>query len=616
MLALSIDPVADESLPGYIIRLAAHICHPNAARVATMAGLRQPGSAFSSSGLTRLSELVGVEPAGLEELAYLPLSRTAHHRFLGGSLHREFIDVAHRKACPGCLGEAPRHRAIWDFALSTCCVRHGTRLVGRCPRCRRRLGWTDAGLSGCRCGASLKDSMCESVTGEELNGQSGILAIATGGLLPPMPLILTGCDRGDLVRLVMCLGMLRTGWTRQRRVETLVAQGPDRASEVVVAGLRCLADWPGDLERYFTEERSRSSGRAGRYGARKTLGPFYSWIQMMDPGPIRSALAEVASAFLHADGILGRQAHRSSLVAPDRPAPTRAVGMMDAARRIGARAARVRRLVEAGVLVGDASPGRGIPGVLDPGSVARYVSAQNGGLNLIETARLLGVSRKHTRTLAASGILPSVHAAGTSGLGRWMFEKDVVDTLLADMQAAIVPAISRKTVGLNTAIEAFRRRGADLGGLLAAIRNGRLPVADLDETRDGLMRFRFGSPELHSVCRDMEAAGRHLTVQAAAERLGLKWQVVSHLVAAGLLTSGSDGISLAAISDFRATFVSGAEMARTAKTSPRHLAWLLCARGVRPVVGPGIDGSRQNFYRRDSVYDGKLSVRSLEMADA
>ena len=89
-----------------------------------------------------------------------------------------------------------------------------------------------------------------------------------------MPPTLTGCDRADLVRLVMCLGMFRTGWTRQRRVETLVAQGPDRVSEVVVAGLRCLADWPSDLRQHFDQEVARSAGRKGKYGARKTLGPF------------------------------------------------------------------------------------------------------------------------------------------------------------------------------------------------------------------------------------------------------------------------------------------------------------------------------------------------------
>ena len=266
-------------------------------------------------------------------------------------------------------------------------------------------------------------------------------------------------------------------------------------------------------------------------------------------------------------------------------------------------AARIRRLVGAGVLLGDASPGRGIPGVLDPGSVDRFTSVHSGGLNLAQVARLLGVSRKHTRALAASGILRPVHAAGASGLGRWMFEREGVNTLLTEMQAAVVPVISRKTVGLNTAIEAFRRRGADLGRLLATIRDGRLSVADLDETRDGLTRLCFGWMELRSVCRDMEAAGRYLTVQAAAERLGLKWQVVSHLVAVGLLESGSGGIPLAAIEDFKVTFVTGAELARTAKTSPRHLAKLLDTRGVKPVIGPGIDGSRQNFYRRDSVFE-------------
>lgn len=603
MLALSIEPVTGESLPGYIVRLTAHIYYPCSLRVAAMAGLRQPGSAFSSSSLARLSKMVGVELPLLESMAYRPLPRVAHHRFLGGSLHREFIDVGHRKACPACLAEAHHHRAVWDFAFSTSCTSHGTRLVGKCPQCGRRLGWTEPGLTRCRCGVSIMDWNGEPATREELAGQSAVLAIAIGEMLPLMPQTLVGCDRADLVRLVMCLGMLRTGWTRQRRVETLVAQGPDCVSKVVAAGLRCLADWPNDLERHFAEEHVRSSRRAGRYGARKTLGPFYSWLQMMEPGPIRTALAEAASAFVHADGIRGRQAHRSRLVATKEPAPDRAVGMVEAARKIGGRPARIRRLVEAGVLLGDVSPGRGIPGVLDPGSVNRFASVHVGGLNLAEVSKLLGLSRKHTRMLAASGILPSVHAAGASGLGQWMFERKRVDTLIAVMHAMLIPVIPRKTVGLNTAIEAFRRRGADIGSLIAVVREGKLPVAGLDEARTGLMRLRFGWHDLRSVCRELEAARQHLTFQATAERLGLKWQVVSHLIAVGLLASDSEGIALVAIKAFRETFVSGAELARRAKTSPRQLAKLLGKRGIMPVVGPGIDGSRQNFYRRDSVWD-------------
>ncbi len=601
MLALSIDPVVGESLPGYIIRLAAHIFHPNAARVAAMAGLRQPGSSFSSGSLIRLSELVGIELPRLEALAYRPLPRVAHHHFLGGNLHREFIDVGRREACPTCLMDAPRHLGVWDFALITACTRHGIRLIGKCPWCGRRLGWVEPDLTKCRCGANIATWNGEPATGNEVSMQRAIIAIATGAPLPPIPASLVGCDRADLVRLTMCLGMLRTGWSRQRRVETLVAQGPDWVSMVVAAGLQCLADWPSDLERHLTEELSRSALRAGRYGARKTLGSFYSWLQMMEPGPIRTTLAEVASAFMHADGMRGRQAHRSRLVAVEEPAPSRAVGMVDAGRKIGGRPARIRRLVEAGVLLGDASPGRGIPGTLDPRSVEEFAAIHAGGLNLSEAAKLLGVSRKHTRALVASGILSPVHAAGVSGLGRWMFDGSSVGALIASTHAMLVPVLHQRVVGLNTAVEAFRRRGTDIGGLIEAVHDGRLPVAGLNEARTGLTRLQFGWRGLRSICRELEAAGQHLTIQAAAERLGLKWQVVNHLVAVGLLDSNADGISLMAIEAFKEAFVSGAELARTAKTSPRHLARVLGVQGVMPVVGPGVDGSRQNFYRRDVV---------------
>ena len=87
-------------------------------------------------------------------------------------------------------------------------------------------------------------------------------------------------------------------------------------------------------------------------------------------------------------------------------------------------------------------------------------------------------------------------------------------------------------------------------------------------------------------------------MQRAAERLGLKWQVVSHLVRVGIIGGAPDGIPLFEVERFARDYVTGAQLARDLETSPRSLAARLAASGVLPVVGPEVDGSRQNIFRR------------------
>jgi hypothetical protein len=110
----------------------------------------------------------------------------------------------------------------------------------------------------------------------------------------------------------------------------------------------------------------------------------------------------------------------------------------------------------------------------------------------------------------------------------------------------------------------------------------------------------YTTPRGTTICRALED-GDTLTVQAVAQRLKMQWAVVAHLVERGLLISNDGLIRLADVERFQATFVSGSVLAKEMGTSPRRMAEILLDRGVMPVVGPRVDGSRQNFYRRADV---------------
>ena len=604
---VSIDPVAGESLPGFVTRLAQRARQPKADLVAAKAGLRQPGLAFLYASLSGLSTLSGVGIEKLDAIAYGPTDRPGHYRFLDGVLQREFIDLSRRRSCPACLDASVHHRATWDFALATCCPEHGIRLISDCPACKRPLGWHHPDLNRCRCGAVLNGSSIQPVTANERISNATLLAIATGGPFPVVSAGMATCHRADLVRLVMCLGMFLSGWDGERRVETLTAAGPDAVANVIQAGIGCLRDWPGGLHRFFASQLAGIATRRGKYGARKALGPFYDWLNTMAPGPIRTTVAQAASDFLTADPKLARLAHRSGLVAASISAPDRPVSMMEAGRRIGVCERQVRKLAGAGLLKGTMSNGPGSIGLLDGAEVQRLAELAADALDLESAARRLGTSKARIRRLVQGGVIVPVHRGNADGWGHWMFTRISIDELVLSLASRLRPGAG-ETVPFETAIEILRRRGIDLPGVLRAVLGDSLPVAGLDDDAIGLKAFRFRAHDVRGLARARRKDSAFLSIQAAAHELDLKWQVVSDLVKAGLIRREPGGIPAAALANFRADFVSGADLAKLHKTSPRNVAAILEQQGVCPVVGPEIDGARQNFFRRNSLSDGGCCV--------
>ena len=141
-----------------------------------------------------------------------------------------------------------------------------------------------------------------------------LIDLVRGADLPWLPGALAACDRSDLARLAMGLGMFATGWVGERRIETLVNSGADVVAAVAVAGMAALADWPAALHGLLRDARVSEGGRRGRYGARKALGAFYGWLAMMEAGAVKSALVAATRVYVQLDPELSRRVHRSRLL--------------------------------------------------------------------------------------------------------------------------------------------------------------------------------------------------------------------------------------------------------------------------------------------------------------
>ena len=609
----SAGPFDDESLPGFIMRVACRLRFGSADRLAALAGLRQPGSTVSTAGLAQLAEITGSSPCWLERVAYRPTERFAHHAFLGGAVHRELIDISHRRLCPRCIEHVPYHRACWDLSLVTACPEHSIRLVAVCPnqRCGRRMAWRRPNLARCVCGLDFTSLTGDRVPGGEADACARLLGLIRGVPLPWLPETLAACDRSDLVRLAMCLGMFLTGWTGERRVETLVNSGADAVAGVVVAGMGALADWPGTLHGYLRRARATEGGRRGRYGARKALGAFYGWLGMMEPGQVKSAVTAAARDFVDLDPELSRRVHRSRLLS--RPGGSRLViGLNEAAAILGVSGDGVKALMASGTLPEVPSEGRGVPMLLPRGAVDELARQAASSLTLKGAAALLGISRTRVRRLVDAGVLTAQSPSKKAGGSTWSLCGKEVTALFgsAKPRRRGDRGSCEQQVTFEHAAEVLRRGGVDFSGFVRMIVDGRLRVVGVDAAARGFKRLRFDSAQLRSE-RQALATDPVLSVQAAAERLGLKWQVVRHLVDIGIVPANDCGITTVEMERFRTEYVSGAVLARQRKTSPRHLASMLAKLAILPVTGPGVDGGRQNFFRRSDLSDS-FGIRGNE----
>ncbi len=596
-LPLSLAPQGGESLPGFLVRLAGRSRVHGIAGLARRTRLRQPGSAFEHADLMPLAQLAGCDPVLLAGMLYAPTTRHAHHRFLGGEVHREQIDLRRRRACPACLGETDYHRAVWDLSLVGCCPVHRLLLTSACGRCGKPLRWQTS-LTRCdHCQADLLSVQQPACTESEALATEKFQWLAGGDPVPWLPEVLAEADRSDLMRLVMALGILGSGWEGQRRPEGVAAAGSSAAARIVVHGIAVLEEWPTAFEDILRGAARGSDARRGRFGARRGLGDLYDLLAALPGGAIRNAVAEVARGVLASDPVAASRLRKSRLLAPlatDR-AP---LSLKDAARTLGTTGQRVKKLASIGALKVSGVEGRGLPAAVDPTAVQAFAARQLRLVDMRKAAALLSVSRDRLRRLVEHGLVSPVHRATEDGFGSWAFDVRDIAGFQVRLEGKMATGTIGEAMGFEAAVEAARRRSIRLPDFLRLILEGDLQPTAINASEVGLKRLRFSIRDVRALCRTREAARSVLTMQAASELLGLKWEQVRHLVRQGLLDAKETGIPVAAVHGFAKEFVAAAELARERRTSPRALVGWLHAKGIRPATGPGVDGGRKAFYRR------------------
>jgi hypothetical protein len=161
------SPYQDESLAGYLIRLAEFNYYPSPQSILKLIGWQKQRHfklVKSSHELSLLSQLIKVQESELWRMAE------------GGKVKVEQEEIKlyplsqfSRKFCPLCLEQLAYFRKVWDSELIKACPFHQCLLITKCPQCQQSINGLRSQIIKCQCGFDFRQSDCQIASPNQVN---------------------------------------------------------------------------------------------------------------------------------------------------------------------------------------------------------------------------------------------------------------------------------------------------------------------------------------------------------------------------------------------------------------------------------------------------------------
>lgn len=521
------------------------------------------------------------------------------------------FNQACRRWCPLCLREVIPLQGHWTLKLACVCIRHEVWLHDVCPCCGALCRWTDVQQGRCRCDERLENGNGEqaSLSLLSMNRQlCGVSPIATDTN------VWSNLDPAAAHRLVRYLGNF-TASTRPAHPGQVAHLDRMPAALALVTGtVDLLQEWPLGLHKLMATLQASTPQSPS---VRRTFAPLYRVLYNDLPDPCYQFLRDAFEQYLHQHwwGLVCRR-NRRMKEATQAAHPR--ITVPQAARAANVSTAVVRHLVQASLLPDVSTP-------LPSGRQARTIhtkdlpalkDAAEGAVSLEKAARILALPRCRLRDLIAAEVLfPLISRQRNQAAAAWLISKKEIDRL------HVVPLNDDMTgdcqIHVRTVLKYWRLRGHEAVLLIQAVLDNELRTQAQGRACKpvpiGTASLVFTEAK-RWLANHRRQTGEDVSVDQAAQALGIKQQVAYGLVRAGLLIVTSSGgalgrrISADGLNSFKATYVSLADLARDAHRSPRAL---LADISVTPVCGPSIDGCRQYFYRRTELAPTDMKLGDL-----
>lgn len=578
-------PVPGEATPGFLMRVAA-------------------ANGFCSVAQLFTSLRVRKRPA-FEELCERLCLTDQERSYLFGALPRQWgLDVVPlglhisdfnhtcRRWCPACLKEGSVLQGRWSMKLTCACTVHATWLQDICTQCARATRWSAVDQRHCECGAPLAQAITEQASQTALTitrllcgDRDGAPLRALTGMLPP-----------DVHRLVRYLGLFASQIRPAHPGQIADSHRMPTAQALVVGTADLLDTWPSRLHVLMAALQASAPASPS---VRRTFSPLYRVLYEDLSDPCFQFLRDGFENYLR-EHWWGLVCKRNKLLKRQTISDHPRLSLPQMAAAAGVPQSVVRHMVQAELVLTTTVP---LPSgrqscTLHLSDLARIQAATDSAVSIQQAAKLVALPERRLRELISDGLVtPLISRYMNQHAAAWLIPKSEIDRLHVRPSG---PATDTG-IAVRDVLKYWRLRDKEGVGLMKAV-----IAQQLIPQGESINAVPLGMAILNpaetrrwlAACRAV--SGQGLSVEHAAQAMGVKQQVAYDLVRLGLLPTEPHGalgrrISAVHLELFRATYVSLADHARTVHRAPRALLREL---NVTPVCGPSVDGTRQYFFRR------------------
>ncbi len=616
-LPLRIAPIIDESLAGYIVRLAERNAFERVGWLLDLAGIPTGRSMFFEPDLKRLSGLARVPVTALECMR-IGEGTGGDCLFRGRPIRRIHVRTRDRRLCPGCLVESPHVRRCWDLSVVQVCPRHLLRLIERCEACGKAISWLNPSICHCRCGFDLRCGATESVLADHVGATRLLVDMLDVEPRSEIAAPLANLTFSGTVDLLTVLGGGEAQLAGGKRVAAGCKVNPD-FYKILQDGLDRTGEWPARFHGLLASLRSHAPSRRGSYGLIKSFGRLHAALILIEDTNAKRVVGEAFRDFVRKNGDIGLTRRRSLLLSLEDRQQASHLTIKEASLQLGLSVVKVRRLIAAGLLQQVSEPrGKGRPQLVLGEAVRRLAASPRWLLNRGEAMAELAVDRPVFDKLVERGfIYPIDRGSGTSM--PWLIDRSEVTGLVAALERTCVEPGRRKgTLPLRKASPFLFNARKGLVDLIGAVRAGRFAIAGVDERQTGLERLLVDVGDVIRLADECRAAKPSLSAYQFASRANLHHDSVALLIKDGLIEGlkRENGprahyrITEQGLQAFNSGFVSGPALARELHLNWRSLRCFLSSAGIQPIASPALGNSRTLVFARCQRLSEVIELRA------
>lgn len=601
-LPIALEPSRTEGPNGYLLRLAEE-------NLLSLPQLSQMGIAYDIS-ILRANEFLPNEHLNAELHAYVN-----HISYFKQNATNVFVEKGARY-CPLCLQDHHQWRVEWELYFYDVCHIHQVWLLDQCTSCGKKLDWSRTHLTRCACGATLQYEDVRQAP-QSLVDLSNVMSQKI--LLPDGPIkFLRPLELADIQqtqKLIRYLGNYMAAAPGRNPLKMKDAGDLNHSWSVTTLAAEHLNNWPEGFHQALThlERRNRSDGRPSLNDA---FGSAYHYVfnNMRD-----AAFREVRTQFelwISAEwrgGVARRNKRLINVMLED----ASWIPAMAACDYLGISLQRLELLIREGTIEGEthiSEKGRKFTMVRRDNLEA--VKDQLFGMIDMNTAKdILGLQKRRMRQLLTL-LFRDVKKIGSTAGAPWAISRQEVNQII-DL-AVDVPVVSipdEDCVSFGHVLKYWTWTNQEIADFLIAVKKKEVLIINQLDTDRGVAAWNFRLDALKNWhVRLHQGLTEWLTISQAAKLLGTKEQVAYELVKLGFLPveimpyqkKRGSRVRRSAIETFNEHYIFATKIAEQFNRSYRWVLSSLERHHIRPISGPGIDGSRQNLYRREPLLDSIL----------